>query len=184
MTPNPDRIRLDLLAARYLEAVERDDFETQEQLWQLAGTDPQLVAAFRQVHDDLLAEQEEVEATHAKTAITSAVEQHLTSAEIVTPTAGPVTVAAVANELFRHTPDRLPAAAHVLNERLRQSPEELPASLGLSKFVAWAEATFGPAPIEYWKAFREAALLVRMRATPETEFQLAARKAPKPEEPK
>jgi hypothetical protein len=181
---NPDRIRLDLLAARYLEAVERDDFETQDQLWKLAGTDPQLVALFRQVHDDLLAEQAEAETARATTLVAAAVEQHLTSAEVVTPTAGPVTVADVANELFRHPPDRLPAAAHALNERLRRSAEELPASLGLTKLVAWAEAKFGPAPVEYWKAFREAALLVRMRAGAETEFQLAARKAPKPEGPK
>lgn len=184
MTPNPDRVRLELLAARYLEAVELDDFETQEQLWKLAELDPRLVEVFRQVHEDLLAEQDEAEATRTTDAITSAVEQHLPSAEIVKPNHGRVTVADVANELFRHTPDRLPAEAHALNNRLRQSHEELPVALGLSKLIVWAEAKFGPAPVTYWKAFREAALLVRMRANTETAYQLAARKATKPEDRK
>lgn len=179
---NPDRLRTELLAARYLEAVEADDFDAQAELWKLAETDPRLVALFRRVHDDLLAEQEEAEAARATDAVAAAVGRHLPSAEIVTAADGPVTVADVADELFRHTPDRLPAEAHALNDRLRQSHEPLPAALGLSKLVAWAEAKFGQAPVEYWKAFREAALLVRMRANTETEFRLAARKAPKPED--
>ena len=42
----------------------------------------------------------------------------------------------VADELFRHTPDRLSAAAHSLNEKPRRATDELPAEFGLSKFVA------------------------------------------------
>jgi len=54
-------------------------------------------------------------------------------------------------------------------------PDELPENLGLAALVAWAEAKFGPAPAEYWKAFRQAAIKVRMRTNADVEFQLAAR---------
>jgi hypothetical protein len=52
----------------------------------------------------------------------------------------------VAEELFRHAPDRLSAEAHALNERLRTATEPLPTDLGLTKLVVWAEARFGIAP--------------------------------------
>jgi hypothetical protein len=45
------------LAARYLEAVELDDFDAQESLWQQAAKDPELTALFQQVHGDLVSEQ-------------------------------------------------------------------------------------------------------------------------------
>jgi hypothetical protein len=51
--------------------------------------------------------------------------------------------------------------------------------LGLSKLVAWAEALFGPAPMEYWKAFRQAALKLELRRNAEVQYQLAARRGPK-----
>ena len=97
---------------------------------------------------------------------------------------GPVTVADVADELFRHTPGRLNADAHALNDRLRTSREPLPVELGLSKLIAWAEAKYGPGALEYWRAFRVAALKLELRQGAETEYQLAARTAPKPEDRK
>ena len=184
MTPNPDRFRLGWLTAQYLEAIEADDTFALEQLWKLAETDADLVAAFERVHADLAAEEDEREAVAAAAMIAAAVETHLPSAVVIRPAAGPVTVADVANELFHHAPDRLPAAAHALNETLRASHELLPADLGLSRLVAWAAAKFGPAPPEYWKAFREAALKLELRRAATTEYQLAARTAPQPGEKK
>jgi hypothetical protein len=115
-------------------------------------------------------------------ALTAAVEKHLPSAEIVQSKAGPVTVADVAEELYRHTPDRLPAEAHVLNERLRATQEPLPDELGLSGLTAWAETRFGVAPAEYWRAFRQAAVKLELRRAAEAEYHMAARRAPQPEE--
>ena len=108
MTPNDRRLWLDLTAARYLEAVEQDDFDAQTRLWELAAGDPVLEAEFHRVHDDLLAEREA--ATTA--AVADAAERHLTSGQVVRPAGGPVTVGMVADELSRHAPDRLPAAGH------------------------------------------------------------------------
>src|SRR4029078_469930 len=100
---------LDLAAARYLAALERDDFDAMAEIWQLALADHELEALLHEVHAGLLDEQAHEAAAAATAALTTAVEKHLPSAEIIRPSTGPVTVADVANELFRHTPDRLPA---------------------------------------------------------------------------
>jgi hypothetical protein len=178
MTPH-DRLRVSLAAARYLDALERHDEVELGALWVSAAADPELLAAFRDIHAGLLEEQ----AARNTAALAAAVEQHLPSAEIVRPKSGPVTVADVADELFRHTPDRLPAEAHRLNERLRQSPEPIPTDLGLPKLIAWAEAKYGPAVPEYWKAFHQVVIKLHTRRE-SAEYQIAARKAPKPEDRK
>jgi hypothetical protein len=177
MTPEDRRLWLALQAAKYLEAIESEDFELQEELWERANRDPELEASLSAVHAGLAEEEAEI----VESGVKAAVAQHLASTEILRPHSGPVTVAMVAEELFRHTPDRLSPEAHALNDRLRTAREELPEALGLSKLIAWAEAKFGLAPREYWIAFRDAALKVELRFAAETEYQLAARQAPKPE---
>lgn len=180
MTPN-GRLRIDIATARYLEALERCDEAVLESLWDQAAGDAELLAAFRELHAGLIEEQSARELATVTTVVASLAEKHLPSGEIVQPVVGPVTVADVARELFQHTPGGLPGEAHQMNDRLRASREVLPESLALPSLVAWAEATFGPAPAEYWKVFRQAAIKVRMRANADVEFQLAARRTPRPE---
>lgn len=181
MTPN-DRLRLSIATARYLDALERDDHATLDALWGAAAADSDLLAALRDLHAGLAEEQEREIGEQLTRRVAAAAEQHLTGGDIVHPVAGPLTVADVSDELFRHTPDRLPAAAHELNERLRSARDPLPADLGLSNFVVWAEAKYGVAPAAYWKAFREAAVKLELRRAAEVEYQLAARRAAKPGE--
>jgi hypothetical protein len=176
MTPADRRLWLDAQAADYLAAVEAEDFDRQDELWGLAARDPELEEALHAVHAGLA---EEAPAALGA-AIDAAVKAFLPSAEVIRPAAGPVTVGMVANELFRHTPDRLPVEAHALNDRLRQTTDELPADLGLSKLVAWAEARFGSADPTYWKAFYDALIKLDLRRSAETEYQLAARSLRKP----
>ena len=171
MTPRERRIGL--TAARYLEAIERDDDATLEALWSEAANDADLIAAFRDVHAGLMEE-------GAAAAVLEAAERHLRSGEVIRPAVGAITVGDVARELFHHTPGGLAADAHRMNEKLRLSQVELPAKLGLSALAAWAEAKYGPAPRDYWKAFREALIKLDLRRGAEVEYQLAARAAPKP----
>lgn len=180
MTPNERRLRLDLAAARYLEAIEHNDSETTSALWTEAAADPELAAVLRDVLVGLAEEQNWADLAPATEAIAAAAERYLPSATIVRPS-GPVSVADVANEMYRHPPERLPAAAYELNERLRAASDLLPAELALSKLITWAEAKFGPAPAEYWQAFRLSALKLEMRRGSDVEYHLAARRAPKPE---
>jgi hypothetical protein len=180
MTPAARRLWLDFQAAEYLSAIEAEDFDRQDAIWELAAHDAELEEVLHAVHAGLLEEG----TAGVSVAVAEAVEQFLPSAEVVRPAGGPVTVGMVADELFRHTPDKLSAAAHALNEKLRKATDELPAELGLSKLTAWAEGRFGAADPSYWKAFREAALKLELRAAAEGEYQLAARKGPKPGGPK
>jgi hypothetical protein len=173
MTPH-DRLRIDLAAARYLDALERDDHAALADLWELAAADAALLAAIHDIHAGLIEERLQA----AADAVAAAVEAHLPSAEVVRPATGPLTVADVADELFRHTPDRLSAEAHALNEKLRASRDPLPADLGLSKLVAWAEKNYGAGPAEYWKAFLQAAIKLELRSAAAVEFGLAARSTP------
>jgi hypothetical protein len=177
MTPNDRSLWIDLMASRYLDAIERNDFDAQHKLWRVAETNPELLAAFHDIHAGLVVEQDEVVAT----AIEVAAAKHLSSTEIVRPQDSRVTVADVANELFYHTPDRLPAETHALNERLRAVTESLPDDLGFSRLIAWAEERFGSAPGVYWKAFYAALVKLDLRRASESEYRLAARAAPKPE---
>ena len=175
---------LDRWTAEYLDAFDAFDVAELERIWEYASREPQLEAALLDLHVALEAEAEELEQQTAESTIVSAVEKHLPSAEIVRPGNGPVTVADVADELFRHAPDRLNAEAHALNDRLRASHDPLPENLGITKFVAWAEGKYGPGAMEYWKAFRIAALELEQRQGTNTEYQLAARTAPKSEDRK
>jgi hypothetical protein len=184
MKPDDRRFQVDVTAARYLDALERDDFATMEQIWRTAQEDPDLFVALQQIHAGLVEEQASGITPDAMAALKTAVHEHLPSAEVADTTSGPVTVADVAEELFRHTPDRLPANAHVLNDKLRSAKEPLPEDLGLSGLTAWAEARFGTASAEYWRAFRQAALKLELRRASDVEYQLAARRAPKAEEKK
>lgn len=174
---------IDRIAAAYLDALDGADFDTLERIWEMAATDASLEQALHELHAAVEAEDECDAERQAVVAIAEAVERHLPSAEVVRPDTGPVTVADVADELFRHTPGRLPAEAHLLNEQLRSARIHLPDDLGLSKLTAWAEAQFGTAPAEYWKAFRQAALKLELRHAAQGEYRLAARPGePKPGE--
>ena len=99
-----------------------------------------LERALHELHPALDAEDERDARRRAEGIVAAAVNQYLPSAEVIRPASGPVTVADVAEELFRHPPGLLPAEAHSLNERLRSLRVQLPDDLGLSKLTAWGEA--------------------------------------------
>lgn len=172
---------IDRLTAVYLEALDRCDLDAIDRIWDAAATHRDLERALHDLHAALDAEDEKAAEQQAAAIVTDAVVRHMPSAEVARPPGDRVTVADVADELFRHPPDRLPAEAHVLNEKLRSAREPLPDNLGLGKLVTWAEARFGPAPEAYWRAFRQAALKLELRRAAEAEYQLAARAGqPKP----
>lgn len=174
---------IDRLADEYLAALDTADRPELDRIWELAAFDPELEAVLHELHAALDEGDRVRDARTAKPALADAVRTHLPSAEIIVPISGPVTVGDVARELLRHPPAGLPADAHALNEALQNSSDTLPENLGLSKLVAWAEPRFGNAPPAYWKAFRLAALKLEMRRASAEEYQLAARRGPKPEGP-
>lgn len=180
MTPH-DRLRLSIATARYLEALERDDQAILDSLWRLAATDEELLAALRQVHAGLIEEQQQADETSLTGRVASAAEEHLLGGEVARSLAEPLTVSDAAEELFRCPPAHLPAASHQMNERLRALRDTFPAELGLTGFITWAEDRYGPAPAAYWKSLREAAIKLEIRRAAEVDYQLAARRAARPE---
>lgn len=180
MTPH-DSMRINLAAARYLEALENGDDAALEALWRDAATDDNLLQAFREIHEGVIEQDLEHEAMQVRSAVADAVTKHMPGAEIVRPVAGPITVADVAKELFRFPPGNLPAEAHQMIERLRSIAEPLPEKLGLPALIAWAEPRYGSAPEKLWDAFRQVAIKLKARAN-DAEYQLAARRTkPRPE---
>lgn len=179
MTPH-DHLRRSLAAAKYLEAWEHADEPVIQSLWAQAATDPELLRALREIHAGLLEEAGVQEGATVRATVAEAVKRLLPSATVVEPSTGAVTVADVAEELVRQTPDRLPAAAHGLNDRLRSAREPVPTDLGLTRLTAWAEAHYGSAPPEYWRAFYAALVKLDLQRASEREYRLAARRVPKP----
>jgi hypothetical protein len=179
MTPQDRRFWIDLTAAEYLDALEREDFDAQDRLWLLAATDPDLEAAFLETHDAIVEESQAAAVNPTIDAVRAAVLKHLPGVELDAPT-GPVTVAMVARELFERPPGRLSHEAAALNDRLQATAAELPADMGLTPLTQWLEDKYGPAPPEYAKAFRLAAIKLRIRVNSDAEVQVAARRTKPP----
>jgi hypothetical protein len=180
MNPQDRRLWLDWQTSLYLEALEKQDFDAQEKLWDLAAHDADLEAAFHETHEAILEER----SASTTEAITTAVEKLLTSAEIVRESTGPVMVSDVAEELFHRAGKALAADGYAWTEKRRASQLPLPEIKGLTKLAEWLESTFGPLPAGVGEAFQKAAFDVKFRrraADAEYQLQLAARRAPKPE---
>ena len=175
---------LDRLTEAYLAALDAGDFPALERMWEDAAFDPELERALFEIEAAIDADNAEREERAAARTVGAAVETHLKSAVILRPDGGPITVGDVARELFRHTPDGLAAESHAFNADLQSSSEPLPDNLGLSKLTAWLEQRFGSIPAEYRPVFQRAALKLERRRASSVEYQLAARRGNKPEEPK
>ncbi|MBX9627018.1 MAG: hypothetical protein K2X82_24665 [Gemmataceae bacterium] len=180
MTDRENQRRLDRLAMKYLAAADAGDFDTLDALWDQADRDDDLAEMLFGLHDAVVADQDRDAAAAA--AVVGAIEAHLPSAEVVRPTAGPLTVAEVAEHLRRHPPRGLTADDLAANDRLRAAADPLPDDLGLPQVVGWGRR-YGAVPQAYWKAFREAAVLLTLRRESAETYRMAARPAePKPRE--
>jgi len=175
---------LDRITEVYLAALDSADIETLDRIWELAAADSGLEDYLYALDAEIDAADKRQEATALEQPIVDAVRTHLKSGEIVEQNTGPVTVGDVARELLHNPPAGLPAEAYALIEQLHHSQEPLPVNLGLSNLTAWAQPRFGAGPSGLWKAFQQQALKLERRRASEVEYQLAARRGSKPEEPK
>src|SRR5262245_2838747 len=99
MTLQNRRFQRDVAAARYLDALERNDFATMEEIWRSAQEDSELAVALQEIHEGLVEEQAAGAASFSSSALKAAVREHLPSAQVADVKVGPVTVADVAEEL-------------------------------------------------------------------------------------
>jgi hypothetical protein len=174
MTDRERQRQLDLLAMRFVQALEARDFSAIDQLWTAAAADPELETVLLDTAAELAETYEAETLAQLEAAVTEAVEQHMPSAELIRPQAGPLTVADVAEFIRRNPPAGLTTDEIAFNEQLRQSAQIVPAELGMSQVLDWGRQ-FGSLPETYWRAFRQTALKLRMRREAEVDYQLAAR---------
>jgi hypothetical protein len=172
MTNRENQLRLDRLALQYLTAIEAEDFDTIDALWGQAADDADLDEMLHGLHAELVAGQDAQQRDAA--AVVAAIEEHLPSAEVIRPAAGPLTVAEVADYIRRHPPAGLTTDDLRINDVLRKAGADVPAQLGLRQVIRWG-SQFGHAPEAYWRAFREAALDLWMQRSSAEHYQLAAR---------
>jgi len=179
MTDRENQHRLDRLALQYLAAVDAEDFDTIDALWEQAADDADLDAMLHGLNAELVAEQDAQERDAIAAAVLDAVEEHMPSAEVIREATGRLTVADIAEHIRRHPPAGLTTDDLRINDVLRRTLVEVPAELGISQVVRWG-SQFGPAPEAYWRAFREVALDLWMQRSSAEHYQLAARpKRPK-----
>jgi hypothetical protein len=157
---------LDRNCAEYLAALTEQDFETLDQLWALAGSHPELEAAFRELNTVLDTE----DAAAETNALTDAVRKHLPGVVIDQGKTGPVLLADAAAVLARTQP-----APDELTAKLLAQMVEIPADMNLPKLIAWLEPRFGTAPKSYWKALYEAVVQLDLQRATEADYQMAAR---------
>lgn len=163
----------DVSAMRYLAAVEAEDFAAIAEMWTQAERDSQLAAMFHELHAELAA----TSGDRVEASVVATIEKLLPSAIVERPVAKLMTVAEVAEQLRRHPPAGLTLDDLRTTDTLLASTEPVPATLGLAETVEWGR-TFGSASDAYWKAFRDAALLLRMqRESHAHNWQMAARPA-------
>jgi hypothetical protein len=176
MTDRARQRQLDLLAIQFADALEVGDFATIDRLWAAAALDPELETIFLETAAELARTYDAEAQAQLESAVVAAVERHMPSAELIRPAAGPLTVAEVAEFLRSHPPAGLTTDEIAANEQLRQSTQVVPTELGMSQVLDWGRQ-FGLLPETYWRAFRQAALKLRMRREADANFQMAARQS-------
>jgi hypothetical protein len=166
--------QLDSLVARFLTALEDGDFDTVEQLWFAANSDPDLEASLTEAAGELAVEYDREFSDHAGVELEATVRAAMPTVDVIRPSTGPLTIAEVADHIRRTGSPGLTALDLVMNDTLARIPDPVPEQLGLSAVISWG-AKYGDAPASYWKVFRQAALSLRLRRESDAEYRLAAR---------
>jgi hypothetical protein len=181
MTPQDHNLWIDMITARYITAMETDDFEQQNAIWELARTNEELIQSLNDIQDAMLEEQRERETHTIKGSVAAA----MPSARIEQPAEGPLTVAEVVAEVLNSAAGKLDAVGHRWIAQLHDKPVPVPDLKQLSKLRQWIETEFGTPPPRVAEVFQTALqdLRIRRQAANAETYQLAARKAAAPPEP-
>lgn len=164
-------------ALRYLDALDASDVALLAELWDQAAADPQLEQVLGELTDGLAIEAERDPAWEADAEkVRSLLHEHLPSGFPVETELLPLTVGDVAARLQTDSilGARLSAADKAANSRLRMDGTPLPEELGLPHFEKWKTSLGVNASPHYWRAFRQAAVLLSMGRCQHESEQLAA----------
>jgi hypothetical protein len=167
-------------ALRYLDALDAGDVAVLAELWERATADPQLEQVLGELTDGL-ADLEgpspdwEIDAERVRGLLRA----HLPSAFPTETELPPLTVRDVAARLQTDSVlgARFHAADRAANSRLLADTTPIPEELGLPHFEKWQTSLGVSASPHYWRAFRQAAVLLAMGRCQQAGELAAARRA-------
>jgi hypothetical protein len=168
------------IALRYLDALDAGDVDALAALWQQAETDPQLEQMLGELTDGLAIEEGpspawEIDAERVR----GLLREHLPSGFRDEADPPPLTVGDVAARLQADSSlgARLTAPDRAANGRLLADTTPVPEQLGLPHFEKWRTTLGVTASAAYWRAFRQAAVLLGMGRCQRAGELAAARRA-------
>jgi hypothetical protein len=169
-------------ALRYLDALDAADVDALAALWEQAATNPELERALGELTDGLADEDGPSPAWQADaTRVRALLREHLPSAFAGLADLPPLTVRDVAARLQSDSilRARLSASDQAANSRLLADATPVPAELGLPQFERWQTTLGVSASAQYWRSFRQAAVLLAMGRCQQAGELAAARRAGK-----
>jgi hypothetical protein len=167
-------------ALRYLDALDGGDVATLAELWEQAVGNPQLEQVLNELTDGIAVEEGLDPAWKADAErIRGLLREHLPSAFPVEAELPPLTVGDVAARLQADNAlrTRFHAADRAANSRLLIDKTPLPEELGLPHFEKWRTTLGINASAHFWRAFRQAAVLLVMGRCHKAGELAAARRA-------
>jgi hypothetical protein len=167
-------------ALRYLDAFDAGDGAALAEMWERAVMNPQLEKVLNELTDGLAIGGGLDPAWHADAErIRGLLREHLPSAFPSGTELPPLTVGDVVARLQSGSllGARLSAADNSVNGRLRADLTPVPEDLGLPHFEKWTSSFGINASPHYWRAFRQAAVLLLMGRCQQAGELEAARRA-------
>jgi hypothetical protein len=186
MSAHTDRFWRERMAVRYLDALDAGDLDAVVALWELAATDPELIALLHELDEGLQAEGGTgTDFVTDAARVLELAREHLPSAFPPDDPPGPLTAADVARRLeaeaeFR----RLGPSDRAVHARLLAEAAQVPEDLGQPPLDRWMEGLGIVASPTYRRAFRKVALLMDMARCQQEGRLAAARRATPPADPK
>lgn len=167
-------------ALRYLDALDTGDVALLAELWEQAAVDPQLEQVLGELTDGLALEEERDPAWVADAdKLRSLLRDHLPSGFREEYELPPLTVREVASQLQKDSilRARFHESDQAANSRLLADTTPIPRELGLPHFDKWKTTLGIRASAHYWRAFRQAAVLLAMGRCQQAGELAAARRA-------
>ncbi len=180
MTEQEKSVAWAATALRYLDALDAGDVAVLAELWEHAAADPRLEQVLGELTDGLAIEEERDPAWEADAErVRSLLREHLPSGFREEHELPPLTVGDVAARLQTDSVlgSRLSATDKAANSRLRMDATPVPEELGLPHFEKWKTSLGITASAHYWRAFRQAAVLLAMGRCQQAGELAAARRA-------
>lgn len=179
MTTNEHSTAWAETALRYLDALDAGDVNVLAELWEQAVVNPELEQLLGELTDGLAIEEGaesswETDAARVRTLL----REHLPSGFREETERPPLTVADVARRVQDGVLGvRLNPADQAANCRLLADTSPVPEKLGLLHFEKWQTTLGVSASARYWRAFRQAAVLLAMGRCQQAGELAAARRA-------